>query len=166
MIFAEVMRMSVPQGDLSLLGTDLARELLQSRIPARLAYVWPDGTPRVVPIWFHWTGEELVFGSPANAPKTKVLTDNSHGAVTIDTEGDPTRVLLLRGPMSVEIQNGVVAEYAAAARRYLGEDAGAAWVKGIEQQGGQMARIALRPTWAGLLDFEKRLPSAIGGVLE
>ena len=44
------------QGDLALLDDPVAQTLLQSTIPARLAYSWTDGTPRVVPIWFHWTG--------------------------------------------------------------------------------------------------------------
>ena len=56
------------------LHTDpVAQELLRSTIPARLAYVWRDGTPRVVPMWFHWTGEEFLMGAPPNAPKMKVL---------------------------------------------------------------------------------------------
>lgn len=41
------------QGDLALLNDPIAQALLQSTIPARLAYSWTDGTPRVVPIWFH-----------------------------------------------------------------------------------------------------------------
>ncbi|MEA3214794.1 MAG: hypothetical protein QOJ19_950 [Acidimicrobiia bacterium] len=45
------------------LQTDaVAKELMESRIPARLAYIWHDGTPRVVPMWFHWTG--LSHGCP------------------------------------------------------------------------------------------------------
>ena len=44
--------------------TPVAQQLLQSAIPARLAYTWHDGTPRVVPMWFHWTGEDLVMGAP------------------------------------------------------------------------------------------------------
>ena len=46
----------LPQGDLRLLETDLVRELLKAPIPVRMAYVARDGTPRVVPTWFHWTG--------------------------------------------------------------------------------------------------------------
>jgi hypothetical protein len=42
--------MPTVQGDLGLLNEPVAQRLLQSRIPARLAYVWADGTPRVVPI--------------------------------------------------------------------------------------------------------------------
>jgi hypothetical protein len=61
------------QGDLALLNDPIAQPLLQSTIPARLAYSWTDGTPRVVPIWFHWTGEEFVLGSPPGAPKLKAL---------------------------------------------------------------------------------------------
>jgi hypothetical protein len=37
------------RGDVSCLADPIAQELLTSRIPARLAYTWSDGTPRVVP---------------------------------------------------------------------------------------------------------------------
>ncbi len=153
------------QGDLALLETEIARELLVSRIPARLAYSWLDGTPRVVPIYFHWTGDEMVFGSFPHAPKVRALQANPSGAVTIDTEEFPSKVLLLRGPISVEIKDHVLPEYAAAMRRCLGEEAGSAFVASVDQPGVQMARIALRPTWVGTLDFEMRLPSALGGLV-
>ena len=61
--------MTAPHGSLELLNDPIARELLRSTMPARLAYTWPDGTPRVVPIWFHWTGEDLVMGSSYDEPK-------------------------------------------------------------------------------------------------
>ena len=56
--------MPVQQGTIELLQHPASKELLKSTIPARLAYVWTDGTPRVVPIWFHWNGRELVLGAP------------------------------------------------------------------------------------------------------
>ena len=56
--------MPTKQGSFALLNDPVARELLQSTAPARLAYVWPDGSPRVVPIWFHWNGKEIVLGTP------------------------------------------------------------------------------------------------------
>jgi hypothetical protein len=58
----------LPRGDLRLLGTDIARRLLASTVPARLGYTARDGTPRVVPTWFHWTGEELVMPTFVRAP--------------------------------------------------------------------------------------------------
>ena len=61
------------KGGPELLQDPVAQELLASRIPARLAYVWTDGTPRVVSIWFHWDGTELVMGTLPGAPKLKAL---------------------------------------------------------------------------------------------
>jgi nitroimidazol reductase NimA-like FMN-containing flavoprotein (pyridoxamine 5'-phosphate oxidase superfamily) len=84
------------QGELSLLEDQVAQQLLQSTIPARLAYTWADGSPRVVPIGFHWNGKELVFGTPTDAPKMKVLRDGVSVAVTIDRDSVPYHVLLLR----------------------------------------------------------------------
>jgi len=60
--------MTSHQGDLALLQAPVAQQLLQSRSPARLAYLWTDGTPRLVPIGFHWNGSELVFGTPPDSP--------------------------------------------------------------------------------------------------
>src|SRR5215213_11004351 len=114
------------QGDLALLNDPIAQALLQSTIPARLAYSWTDGTPRVVPIWFHWTGEEFVLGSPPGAPKLKALATNSAAALTIDENAWPPKVLLVRGSASVQLLDDVSPEYAAAATRYFGEEQGRA----------------------------------------
>jgi Pyridoxamine 5'-phosphate oxidase len=89
--------MALPQGDLGLLESDVAQRLLHSPLPARMAYTGRDGKPRVVPIWFHWTGEELVMASFAGATKASALRANPDVAVTIDTEPFPPEVLLVRG---------------------------------------------------------------------
>ena len=149
-------------GDASLLADPVATELLQSRVPARLSYAWSDGSPRVVPIWFHWTGEELVFASFANAPKAKVLTDGSPLAATIDTNDFPHDVLIVRGPANVRKVDGIVDEYALAAKRYFGDEQGQAWIDGMPQ-GVSMIRIGLRPQHVTILDFQTRLPSALSG---
>ncbi len=47
------------QGSLELLNDPVAKALLESVNPARLAYTWMDGSPRVVPIWFHWSGRSI-----------------------------------------------------------------------------------------------------------
>ena len=151
------------QGDLGLLGTETAQRLLVSTIPARLAYSWRDGTPRVVPIWFHWTGSELVMASVASAPKVAALESSPDVAVTIDDNTFPHDVLLVRGRAEVSYVDGVVAEYAAAARRYMGDEAGEQWVAQLPPD-GRMARVAVRPAWVGVLDFRTRFPSALGGV--
>ena len=81
--------MPVTQGSPELLQHPASKELLQSAIPARLAYVWTDGTPRVIPIWFHWNEREFVLGTPPKAPKLKALAKNPKVALTIDDNSFP-----------------------------------------------------------------------------
>jgi hypothetical protein len=155
--------MPVNQGDLELLQHPASQELLHSKIPARLAYVWTDGTPRVVPIWFHWNDRQIVMASPAKAPKLKALAKNPKVAITIDDNVFPHKVLLVRGTAKLQPLKGVVPEYALAAERYFGVEQGKAWV---EQMGAMVkdqgsVRITVTPEWVGLLDFETRFPSAL-----
>jgi PPOX class probable F420-dependent enzyme len=149
------------QGSLELLDDPVARALLSSANPARLAYTWPDGSPRVVPIWFHWTGDQFVLASPPKAPKLKALAADPRVALTIDDNAWPYQVLLVRGPAEVELLDDVCPEYALAAGRYLGPEQGSAWVATL--RGKPMARIAITPEWAGILDFQTRFPSALTG---
>jgi len=153
--------MPVKQGSLELLQHPASKSLLQSTIPARLAYIASDGTPRVVPIWFHWTGQEFVLGTPPKAPKVKCLSKNSKVALTIDDDKFPHKVLLVRGTAKVETMRGVVPEYELAARRYFGEQQGKAWVAQIAGMSPDMVRIAITPEWVGVLDFQTRFPSAL-----
>jgi PPOX class probable F420-dependent enzyme len=153
--------MPVKQGSLELLQHPVSKELLQSTIPARLAYVGTDGTPRVVPIWFHWDGREFVLGSPSKAPKLKALSRNPKVALTIDDNSFPHKVLLVRGTARLQSMKGVVPEYALAGERYFGAQGGKAWVAQLTSMIQGMVRIAITPEWVGLLDFQTRFPSAL-----
>ena len=153
--------MPVKQGDLTLLQNPASQELLRSKIPARLAYVWTDGTPRVVPIWFHWNGSEVVLATPPKAPKLKALAKNPKVALTIDDNTFPHKVLLVRGTARLEGVPGIVPEYATAAERYFGSEQGKAWVKQLSSMIHEMVRVTVTPEWVGLLDFQTRFPSAL-----
>src|SRR5205085_11352208 len=153
--------LAVKQGDLSLLQHPAAQELLASQIPARLAYVWTDGTPRVVPIWFHWNGKEVVMASPPKAPKLKALAKNPKVAITIDSNTFPHKVLSIRGRVQLQTLNEIAPEYIAASERYFGPEQGQAWVKQLRGMVSSMVRITMMPEWVGLLDFQTRFPSAL-----
>jgi hypothetical protein len=155
--------MDVQQGDLGLLQHPVAQELLASKIPARLAYIWADGTPRVVPIWFHWNGSEIVMGTPPKAPKLKALSKNGKVSLTIDNDEFPHKVLLIRGTARLEPVDGIVPEYALAAERYFGPEQGKAWIAHLSKQALGMVRIAITPEWVAVLDFKTRFPSALAG---
>ena len=148
------------QGSLELLDDPVAKALLESVNPARLAYTWMDGSPRAVPIWFHWTGRQFALGSPTKAPKLKALAADPRVALTIDEHtGWPYSVLMVRGTAEVEILDDVVPEYALSAERYFGTEQGPEWVSTL--RGKPMARIVITPAWAGILDFTTRFPSAM-----
>jgi hypothetical protein len=142
----------VKPGDLAVLASPLGVELLSSKIPARVAYVTSSGEPRVVPLWFHWDGTDLVVATFAGSPKLGHLKTGDPLAVTIDLEAFPHAALQIRGRVTVTPMDGVVPEYRLAAARYLGAEAAAAFVAGIDPP-PQMTRIALHPTWARAMDM-------------
>jgi hypothetical protein len=156
-----VLKMPTRQGSVALLNDPVAQEMLQAPIPMRLAYVWSDGSPRVVPLGFHWNGSELVIGSPPDAPKLKVLAQNPKVAVTIDSNMMPYHVLLIRGEVSLSKHEGIIPEYVAYCKRYFGEEGANAWLNQLEPVVPKMVRIAIQPQWVGIIDFETRFPSAV-----
>ena len=153
----------VKQGDVGLLQHPASQELLHSQIPARLAYVWMDGTPRVVPIWFHWNGQNIVMASPPKAPKLKALAKNPKVSLTIDDNTFPHKVLLIRGTARLETVQGIVPEYEAAAARYFDAATAKGWLTQLNSLVSSMVRITITPEWVGLLDFQTRFPSALAG---
>ncbi len=158
--------MTTRQGDVGLLNDPVAQRMLQSTIPARFAYNWSDGTPRVVPIGFHWNGAEIVLGTPVDAPKMKALHDRDAVALTIDGDTMPYKVLLIRGVVHTDVVDGIAPEYAAMCIRVMGEAGALGWLETVRPMFPQMARIFIKPTWVGILDFESRLPSAIERAME
>jgi hypothetical protein len=149
------------QGDLALLDDPVAKELLSSQIPARLAYNATDGTPRVVPVWFFWNGKTMVVAGPPKVPKMSALHDGDKVAITIDSEKFPCHVLSVRGTVNVSVVDGAPPEYASASRRYLGDEAGDGWTAQMGTMFPKFGRIEITPEWVGIIDFERRFPSEI-----
>ncbi|MBV9351228.1 MAG: pyridoxamine 5'-phosphate oxidase family protein [Mycobacterium sp.] len=138
--------------ELSMTG---AQELLASTSAAHLAYIGKDGTPRVVPVGFFWTGDEFVISTATTAPKVAALSARPDVALAIDVGNTPdqARALSIRGRASVEIVHGVVEEYLAAARQTMDADAAAEFEQNVRGMYDQMARIAITPHWARYYDF-------------
>ena len=138
-----------------------SRELLDRDI-ARLAYVAPDGTPRVVPIAFAWNGAEIVLCTSTNAPKLASLRHNPTVALTIDTEVHPPRILLLRGEAVLDEVEGIPDEYLQMNGSYnMTPEQRVEWEAEVRSLYDSMVRIVVTPTWAKLIDFEETLPTAV-----
>ena len=148
---------------LAILQDPVAQRLLHSDIPARLSYLWRDGTPRVVPMWFQWNGTSFVMGAPPNAPKIKVLSADTPVSLVIDDSHWPYQVLTVQGTATVDVLNESFPEYGAMATHYLGGDGGAAFMQARQETFGHLgwARITIHPSRVQLLDFGAgRFPGA------
>lgn len=131
---------------------DAGEEILRTATLARLAYAGGDGTPRVIPIGFLWTGQAVVVATHPTAPKFEALRARPRVALTIDTPSPP-RSLLLRGEAEIEVVDGPVPEYLEAASKSMeGEDL-AAFEEACHETYDRMARISIVPDWARYFDF-------------
>jgi hypothetical protein len=159
--------MPTKQGDVSLLQHPVAQTLLQSNIPARFAYTWRDGTPRVIPIGYHWNGQEFVLATAPDSPKMKVLKDGAKVALTIDSAEFPPKVLLVRGTVvRTDTVEGLAPEYIAMLRRTMSEQDQRTIIEQAPTIFPQQARVFIRPDWVALQDFETRLPNPVERAIE
>jgi hypothetical protein len=146
-----------------------AQQLLTSKTMTRLAYLGADGTPRVIPVGFYWTGDEVVVSTATTAPKVAALSARPDVALTIesgDTPGD-ARSLSIRGKVSIRIVDGVTEEYLAASRKSMDPEAAAQFEKSVRDVYPQMARIAIKPSWARFYDFGTgRLPQFLKDLVD
>ena len=146
-----------------------AQKLLAATSGAHLAYSAEDGTPRVIPVGFFWTGTEFVISTATTSPKVAALKARPDVALAIDGGDTPeqARALSVRGRASVEIVDGLVPEYLAAARKSMGAEAAAEFEQNCREMYDQMARIAIVPSWARFYDFGAgRMPKFLKDLAE
>ena len=144
------------------LDTPMAQRLLRSTIPARLAFLGPNGDPHVAPIWFLWRHEKLLLCGGAASFKVKAIRAHPRVALSIDSETTPYESLRIRGPADIEIVDGIPVEYVECAYRYYGDEKGQKWIDWVGTYPSQMARISVTPDWVQALDFRERFPQVFG----
>ncbi|HEX3509972.1 MAG TPA: pyridoxamine 5'-phosphate oxidase family protein [Solirubrobacteraceae bacterium] len=137
---------------------EAGEEILRTATLARIAYDGIDGTPRVIPIGFLWTGDAVVVATHPSSPKFAALRARPRVALTIDTPSPP-RSLLLRGDAEIEVVDGVAPEYLEAAAKSMEGEELAAFERSVRETYDVMARITIVPDWARYFDFSAgRLP--------
>lgn len=131
---------------------DAGEEILRTTVLARVAYNGIDGTPRVVPMGFLWTGEAVVVATHPTSPKFAALKARPRVALTIDTPS-PARSLLLRGDAEIDVVDGPAPEYLEAAAKSMQGEELAAFEQSCRDTYDVMARISITPDWARYFDF-------------
>jgi hypothetical protein len=156
--------MTKQEANLILKTNPVAQSLLQSTHTGHLAYLWRDGKPRVVPMWFLWTGEEILMGAPPNSPKMKVLAEHPDIAFNIDKGDWPYQSLTIRGTARITTVDQPIEktfpEYIAMARRYLGEEGSQMFLDLHLKTFSDWIRIAVHPEEVRILDMTQSFPSA------
>ena len=124
----------------------------------RISFWAADGYPRAIPIGYHFNGSHFVCCTASASLKVGALAANPHVALTIDTEAFPPNILLVRGVAKIDIVQGIPEEYWAASRKNVPAEIWDGFVENVRQTYKEMARIAIEPQWARLIDFETRFP--------
>lgn len=141
----------------------VAQRLLNGPYPARLAYVALDGTPRVVPVGFVWTGSTIVIGTVPGSDKVAALEANPAVALTVDTNPPiwPPNALFIRGTAKLSTTDGPFQEYLDGAKKGTPAEVYPEWEAGVHALYDQMVRIDIEPTWVKVHDFQTRIPKAV-----
>lgn len=148
-----------------ILADPVAERLMASNIPARLAYTALDGSPRVVPVGFHFRDGVFVVGTSTVAGKVKAIAANPKVALTIDTESAQPDVLLVRGTATTELVDGVPEDYLAACRKRVPAEEWETFEGQVRMLYDEMVLITITPEWVKVMDFETRIPKSVEDIV-
>jgi hypothetical protein len=128
----------------------------------RLGYIGLDGDPRVIPISFIYNGVTFEIFTLPGSPKVAALRANPKVALTVDTESQPPRLLLVRGTAAVTMVEGVPDDFIDTGHRLLRDELQfAAWEKHVRTLYDRMVRISIAPQWSKVFDFGSQAPAAV-----
>ena len=90
---------------------------------AKLATSGPGGQPHVMPVWFVFDGEELVFTTWGDSIKGRNLRRSPRAAVVVDEEVAPYAFVHIRGRVTLSEDLEELLRFATAiGGRYVGAD--------------------------------------------
>jgi PPOX class probable F420-dependent enzyme len=124
-----------------------ALELLGQALIGNLGFIGLDGNPHVIPVWFTFTGEEVLVASPPDAYKCRALRADPRAVLTVSTHSAPYHVVSISGKVRVDVIEEAerIAFVREVAVRYLGDEGGQryidGWIKGGHPGPGDLIRL-------------------------
>ena len=97
-----------PDADASAACRPAAEAALRDDPVVWLSSVQPDGRPHLVPVWFHWDGEQIVAFSKPQARKVDNLRDDPRVMLAVGTPGPNFEVELIEA--TAELPDAPAAE--------------------------------------------------------
>ena len=135
-------------------GTELAR-LLEGPEIGVLCTVDGRGRPEGSPIWFEAGGDRIYVHVDRDSKKARNVRTNPNVSLTVDTRTAPYRGAVLRGTArELALDNAILRRTAI---RYLGEDAGAAYLAMTAGSAAGTVLLEITVTSRYTWDYEKGL---------
>lgn len=75
---------------------------LREELIGWLATMRPDGRPHLVPIWFYWTGQELIVTAEPGSQKIKNLLANPRASLSLDNTNGGKEPIMIEGRASID----------------------------------------------------------------
>ena len=125
----------------------VADELLNQTLIGNLGYHGLDGYPKVVPVWFEWSREEVHVASPPGAYKSRALARDPRAVLTVSTPEAPYHVVSVTGRVRIDVmeESRRIEVVGALAERYLGPEGGrkymGTWLRGGHPGPGDLLRL-------------------------
>ncbi len=125
---------------------DALLERVDPALCAAISTVRPDGSPRVVPVWYRWDGERILVWSGAERRWVRDLRAEPRVAISVHEHTAPWSAVVLRGRASVEIGtlSELCDEIEAIVRRYVPAGKVASTIASYDD-GSLHALVAIEP---------------------
>lgn len=104
-VFGEACVRIVPYTQSPPLSSDEILEFMNYITVARVCTHNKDGSIHAAPVWFYYEGGKIVFGTPDGSVKAKNIQRDNRVTVLVDTEGPPTRGVLIYGEAEISEEN-------------------------------------------------------------
>jgi PPOX class probable F420-dependent enzyme len=89
---------------------------------ADLATIMPDGSPQVTPVWFEYKDGKVRINTARGRLKDRNMKVGAWVALSIMDPDNPYRYVGIRGPVTLETEQGADAHIDLLAKKYLGRD--------------------------------------------
>lgn len=116
----------------------------------------PGRGPLAVPVWYDYTpGGEVTIVTPAASRKALLLAEGDRVSLCAQDEGLPPKYVSVEGPVTGVRPATVEGDLTPMAVRYLGEELGALYVAGSQEDPSEEVLISIRPERWFSADFAK-----------
>ena len=129
--------------------------IVDPKIPIRLAFIKPDGTPNVISLWYKQVGEKIYCATKNSAKIVSYLTDNPKCGFEIAADKPPYKGVRGTGSARI-IQDKGQEILKMVMSKYLG-DKESTLSKFLEKNSSSEVAIEITPAKLFVYDYTKRM---------